>query len=185
MSDFFWLNPPQEVHIGETIRFRTMPDTDFWQRTHYGIRRHTGHCYLTGLQSDWKIQAKFEWIPNMQYDQCGLIAICDEENWIKVSTEYEDASLSRLGSVVTSLGYSDWASSEVELSRGGMQYRMTKTGNDFTIESSADGIGWSLMRIAHLHRLTETMKVGVYGCSPKDGGFPLEVSELKIEEFPL
>lgn len=37
----------------------------------------------------------------------------DSNNWFKASIEFEDKNLSRLGSVVTNNGYSDWATTDI------------------------------------------------------------------------
>ncbi|MFN2340367.1 MAG: DUF1349 domain-containing protein [Halanaerobium sp.] len=42
-----------------------------------------------------------------------MILRLDRENWIKISTEYEDQKISRLGSVVTNPNYSDWATEDI------------------------------------------------------------------------
>jgi hypothetical protein len=166
-----------EDETGFTLR--TQPDTDFWQRTHYGFRRDNGHCLLKPVTGDFAIQVKTTFQPEAQYDQCGLFARVDGENWIKCSTEFEDARHSRLGSVVTNLGYSDWASQDIA-TVDTVWYRMSRRGDDFLIEHSADGEAWRQMRICHLHHATETLHVGVYACSPVGEGFTCTFSDLSL-----
>ncbi len=43
-EDFFWLNEPEEYHFDRGLILKTEPNTDFWQRTHYGFERDNGHC---------------------------------------------------------------------------------------------------------------------------------------------
>jgi regulation of enolase protein 1 (concanavalin A-like superfamily) len=116
-----------------------------------------------------------------QFDQCGLIFWLDAENWCKVSIEYENAAYSRLGSVVTNNGYSDWATTDL-ITPTSFFYRVSRRGPDFLLESSPTGIDFRQMRVFHLHRLGETtlemgrtpqlpppaqpVEVGVYACSP-------------------
>jgi hypothetical protein len=100
------------------------------------------------------------------YDQCGLMVRLDSQNWIKVSTEYENEQVSRLGSVVTNLGYSDWATQDIQSSHREMWYRISKRGSDFLLESSFDGLDWHQLRITHLHKAAEAYEIGVYACSP-------------------
>ena len=47
------------------------------------------------------------------FDQCGVVMYLDSENWLKASIEYENERFQRLGSVVTNLGYSDWATTDI------------------------------------------------------------------------
>ncbi|MCD6342354.1 MAG: DUF1349 domain-containing protein, partial [Spirochaetaceae bacterium] len=53
--------------------------------------------------------------------------------------------------------------------------------NDFLIDSSPDGTIWTQMRIAHLHSRQRPLNAGIFACSPKNGGFKAEFSELSIE----
>lgn len=165
-QNFHWFNQPQRYQLGNGLEVFTDEKTDFWQRTHYGFQRDDGHCLLVRQAGDFSLMTQVQFSPREKYDQCGLIVRIDSQNWIKVSTEYEDESLSRLGSVVTNFGYSDWATQDVPSNRHTMWYRISKRGRDFLLESSDDEQTWIQMRIAHLHQETEYYDVGVYACSP-------------------
>jgi len=113
----------------------------------------------------------------------------DSQNWIKVSTEYESEHVSRLGSVVTNLGYSDWATQDVKSNYSEMWYRISKRGSDFLLENSYDGQAWLQMRITHLHREAEPCEIGVYACSPIGKDFQccfktLEISDSQWQAIP-
>ena len=126
---FCWLNEPARYKVGAGLEIWTDAETDFWQRTHYGFRRDDGHCLLARLDGDFCLSTHVEFRPQTQYDQCGLMVRVDAENWIKVSTEYESEEQSRLGSVVTTLGYSDWATQDVPSGEWGeMRYRISRNG---------------------------------------------------------
>jgi len=112
------------------------------------------------------------------YDQCGLILFIDDENWAKVSVEFENDSISRLGSVVTNLGYSDWATSDVPSVISEMWYRLNRRGQDFYIENSNDGKTYNQMRIFHLHKTSGKVQIGVYACSPLKSSFNAVFSEF-------
>ena len=125
---FFWHNRPEfEVRDGRLHIF-TSPDTDFWQTTHYGFRRDNGHCLLTSVDRDFSLTVRTDFFPKKQYDQCGLILRLDSGNWIKTSAEYETETHSRLGSVVTNLGFSDWATIDIDSSVKSMWYRIQTKG---------------------------------------------------------
>jgi hypothetical protein len=179
---FYWFNEPTTYRLGNGLEIFTDEKTDFWQRTHYGFRRDDGHCLLTALDGDFSITTRVEFQPREQYDQCGLIVRVDEENWIKTSTEYEDEQVSRLGSVVTNLGYSDWATQDVSSECTERWYRISKRGSDFLIESSLDGRDWIQLRIAHLHRMPAQLAAGVYACSPIGRAFRCRFSVLEGAE---
>jgi hypothetical protein len=163
---FAWFNEPARYTLGDGLEIWTDPETDFWQRTFYDFRRDDGHALLIPLAGDFSISTWVEYRPQAQYDQCGLMVRVDAENWIKLSTEYETETLSRLGSVVTNLGFSDWATQDVPSTRTAIGYRISRSGPDFRLEYSHDGQAWIQMRVTHLHRAADPLQVGVYTCSP-------------------
>jgi regulation of enolase protein 1 (concanavalin A-like superfamily) len=181
-DNFFWFNEPAQYRLGNGLEIYTDAETDFWQRTHYGFRRDDGHCLFTKQSGDFALMTHVAFRPQEKYDQCGLIVRVDAENWIKVSTEYESEDYSRLGSVVTNLGYSDWATQDIPSSHKAMWYRISKNGGDFLLENSFDGKTWGQLRVAHLHKLPESLEVGVYACSPIGKDFWCRFDLLEIAE---
>lgn len=164
--NFHWFNQPARFQAGNGLELYTNARTDFWQRTHYGFQRDDGHCLLTRQGGDFALLTQVEFRPQARFDQCGLIVRGDAENWIKVSTEYESESISRLGSVVTNIGYSDWATQDIPSTHKEMWYRISKDGPDFLLEHSYDGQTWAQLRITHLHKTFEQLEIGIYACSP-------------------
>lgn len=125
-DDFYWLNEPTHYRLGNGLEISTDEKTDFWQNTHYGFQRDDGHCLLMRQVGDFSLMTQVEFQPREKYDQCGLMVRIDSQNWIKVSTEYESEQASRLGSVVTNLGYSDWATQDISSRYREMWYRISK-----------------------------------------------------------
>ena len=179
---FYWFNEPSRYGLGNGLEIFTDEKTDFWQRTHYGFQRDDGHCLLTKQTGDFSLTTRVEFDPRQKYDQCGLIVRIDSQNWIKVSTEYESEHVSRLGSVSTNLGYSDWATQDIPSDGRAMWYRISKRGSDFLLENSHDGQTWLQMRITHLHRQAEQYEVGVYACSPIGKDFHCCFKSLEISD---
>lgn len=179
---FYWFNEPEQYDWNEGLTIRTVPQTDFWQNTHYGFQRDNGHCLLTKVTADFSFSAQLQFEPQEVYDQCGIFVRIDAYNWLKASVEYENTAYSRLGSVVTNLGYSDWATTDISSNIEQMSYRVSKRGSDFLIESSPDGIVWSQMRIAHLHQPFAQIEVGIYACSPKDSSFICKVKQMALHD---
>lgn len=181
-ADFFWFNEPTNYQLGNGLEIFTDPKTDFWQRTHYGFQRDDGHCLFTTQTGDFALMAHVEFHPQEKYDQCGLMVRGDKDHWIKVSTEYENEKIGRLGSVVTNRGYSDWATQDIPASHRQMAYRISKNGNDFLLENSYDGKEWLQLRITHLHKSFEQLQIGVYACSPIGKDFRCRFDLLTISE---
>ena len=178
---FCWRNaPPAHAIKAGGVSLLTGSKTDFWQRTHYGFQRDNGHCLLKRLSGDFTLQVRTAFEPNAQYDQCGLLARIDTDNWIKCSMEYETPHLSRLGSVVTNFGFSDWASQDIDSAPKSMWYRMSGTGQDFLLEASPDGNVWQQLRVTHMHSHKDTIDAGIYACSPVGHGFPCAFDNIRI-----
>jgi regulation of enolase protein 1 (concanavalin A-like superfamily) len=165
---FFWFNQPPAFAFERGLVMTTAARTDFWQRTHYGFRRDDGHCLLTQRTGDFALETRVEFEPRTRFDQGGLMVRVHGDSWIKSSVEFENGELSRLGSVVTNLGYSDWATQDLSSAVRSLCHRISRRGSDFLLEWSPDGHAWHQMRVAHLHALAPdaALDIGVYACSP-------------------
>jgi regulation of enolase protein 1 (concanavalin A-like superfamily) len=180
-AEFSWINKPGKFIIdAESLTIYTDPGTDLWQRTYYGFRNDNAHAFLTGTTGDFTFSIKTSFAPNTLYDQCGIVLYQDSDNWIKASVEYENGDFARLGSVVTNLGYSDWASADISSSIITMWYRLSRRGQDFLIEHSSDGIAYFQMRMLHMHIPIYSARIGIYACSPGESSFKAYFSELTI-----
>ena len=192
-----WLHPPASCEVTEqSVTLTTDPGTDFWQRTYYGFRNDNAPALLWERRDNFTFTARASFTYRNRYDQCGLIVYLDSDNWFKASAEAEDASMARLGSVVTNLGYSDWATTDIPTPTV-MWYRLSRRGPDFLLESSPDGTDFRQMRVFHLHRLGETtaemgkldppaapeqpMRFGLYACSPLESSFEVRFDHLTLE----
>jgi len=198
--DFFdarWIYKPEKYDVSsESVKITTMPVTDFWQRTYYGFRNDNAPSLLLESTENFTFTAKMEFQYGSMFDQCGLVIYEDQENWFKVSVESENSEISRLGSVVTNNGYSDWATVDIEPVNS-IWFRLSRRGADFLIESSEDGEIFRQMRIFHMHFLGETtdkmgkaepplknslpVRFGLYACSPLEASFEAVFTNFKIE----
>ncbi|MEO0405713.1 MAG: DUF1349 domain-containing protein [Cyanobacteria bacterium P01_A01_bin.135] len=192
-----WINEPKTCEVtSDKVVIITEEETDLWQRSYYGFRRNNAPGLLLEINDNFSFttRAKFEY--RNLFDQCGVIVYLDEENWFKASVEYENEDFSRLGSVVTNLGYSDWATTDIK-PLSCIWYRLSRRGPDFLIESSFDSYSFKQMRIFHLHQLgkttvamgkanpprpaNSTIRFGVYACSPLQSSFIATFTELCLE----
>lgn len=180
LQPFYWMCEPANWSLNAALEIRTDPDTDYWQRTHYGFRRDNGHFFCTELDGDFTLTAALSYEPTAQYDQCGLMCRVDADTWIKCSAEYETPAFSRLGSVVTNLGYSDWATQDIPATIKDIHYKLNRKGDDFLLSWSTDGREWQQMRITHLHHCPGQLRAGIYAYSPAGPGFLCRVTALQI-----
>ena len=177
-----WTRPPRDFTITpEEIRITTEPGTDLWQRTYYGFQND--NAPVLQLETDetrFSFTVRTDFDSKHRFDQCGVAIYLDSENWLKASIEYENEEYQRLGSVVTNLGYSDWATSDIPASVRSMWYRLSRREADYCIECSADGVHFQQMRICHLHAGAGTIRFGVYACSPENSSFEAVFSQMEL-----
>ncbi len=182
LKPFRWLHEPAQWGLAQTLGITTDPDTDYWQRTHYGFRRDNGHFFYTELDGDFSLSAAFQFQPTAQYDQCGLMCRVDGDAWIKCSVEYETPDVQPAGvRGHQSQGFSDWATQDVVGPVTRMHYKLDRYADDFRLSWSTDGRDWMQMRITHLHGCPARLQAGIYACSPTGPGFPVTVDDLQIE----
>jgi len=180
-KQFYWINPPQKFRLQNgVLEIQTDPETDFWQKTHYGFSKANAPAFLTKIEGDSTFSVKTRFQTQNRYDQCGVLLYIDDENWVKVSVEHENENFARLGSVVTNLGYSDWATTDIPFPVNEMGYRLSLKGQDVFIEYAEKGAGFKQMRICHLHKPVEGAGIGVYACSPLKSSFEAVFSELSL-----
>ena len=182
-KDLFWIHEPKEYDIGEKIVIKTEPVTDFWQRTYYGFRNDNAPALLVKTEEKYfSFIVRTDFDSHHRFDQCGVVLYQDSDNWIKASIEYENAQYQRLGSVVTNLGYSDWATTDIPAEQKFMYYRLSRRESDYCFENSLDGVHFKQMRIAHLFEGAGEIQLGVYACSPENSSFTAVFSEIRFTE---
>lgn len=183
-KNFLWTREPKNYMITEEkIEIVTEPHTDLWQRTYYHFRNDNAPLLQIEISDKYfSLVVKTEFESKKRFDQCGIIMYLDSENWLKASIEYENEEFQHLGSVVTNHGYSDWATTEIDASVKEMWYRLSRREDDFCIESSTDGKRFKQMRICHMFEAKETIKVGIYACSPEDSSFKATFKNMEIIE---
>ncbi len=182
LKNFRWINKPAKFELTkDTLCIETEPDTDLWQRTHYGFQNDNAPGFLAEINGDFTFSVKTQFNSGFMYDQCGVLLYQDSENWLKVSVEYENNEYARLGSVATNLGYSDWATTDIPAGISEMWYRVSRHGQDFFVENSTDGKDYLQMRILHFHKPIVVANIGVYACSPLESTFKATFSEFKFE----
>lgn len=183
-KNFLWTREPKNYTITEEkIEIVTEPHTDLWQRTYYHFRNDNAPLLQIEISDKYfSFVVKTEFESKKRFDQCGIIMYLDSENWLKASIEYENEEFQHLGSVVTNHGYSDWATTETDALVREMWYRLSRREDDFCIESSTDGKRFKQMRICHMFEAKETIKVGIYACSPEDSSFKATFKNMEITE---
>ena len=192
------LNPSQNFTVNhDQVSITTTPNTDFWQRTYYGFKHDNAPALLLTSDRNFSFTTRISFNYQARFDQAGVIIYVDSDNWFKASIEYETSDISRLGSVVTNQGYSDWATTDIS-TISSIWYRLSRRGADFLIEHSLNGKDFKQMRIFHLSALGDTDEIaaqlapteisaqpvqfGIYACSPLDSSFTATFEYLSLTD---
>ncbi len=184
VNNLIWIREPEKYSISEDkIEIITKPNTDLWQRTYYHFRNDNAPVLqLETEEKYFSFIVKTEFESKHRFDQCGVVVYLDSENWLKGSIEYENEDFQHLGSVVTNMGYSDWATTAIKADIKSMWYRLSRRENDFCIECSQDGENFSQMRVCHLWKADDKIKFGIYACSPENSSFKATFTNMKMLE---
>lgn len=184
IHNFHWTREPAGYSISsDSVQVITKPYTDLWQRTYYHFRNDNAPVFQMETEERFfSFTVKTEFDSKHRFDQCGVVMYLDSENWLKASVEYENQHFQHLGSVVTNLGYSDWATTAIDASVKSMWYRFSRRENDYCVECARDGQHFSQMRICHMHNAGGKIRFGIYACSPEDSSFKAVFSHMEMTE---
>ena len=182
LDNFQWTRLPKDFSVREDrVEIITNPHTDLWQRTYYHFRNDNAPVFqMETKEKFFSFTVKTEYASHHRFDQCGVVMYLDSENWLKASVEYENEEFQHLGSVVTNLGYSDWATTAIDAAVKTMWYRFSRREDDYCIECSQDGEHFSQMRICHMHKGGGTVRFGIYACSPEDSSFKATFTNMEM-----
>lgn len=184
INELSWTRVPADYTITDNqIEIITAPHTDLWQRTYYHFRNDNAPVLqMKTHEKFFSFVVKTEFESKHRFDQCGIVMYLDSENWLKASIEYENETFQHLGSVVTNMGYSDWATTEIDAHIKSMWYRFSRREDDYCIECSEDGVVFKQMRICHMWNGGNEISFGIYACSPEESSFKAKFTNMEITE---
>ena len=184
LKNFTWTRPPKSFEVTEeAVKIITDPNTDLWQRTYYHFQNDNAPVLQMETEEKFfSFTVKTRFSTEHLYDQCGIVMYLDSENWLKASIEYETETYQHLGSVVTNLGYSDWATTAIDASVKAMWYRFSRREDDYCVECSEDGIHFTQMRICHMWQGAGKIRFGIYACSPGDSSFEALFTDFSLTD---
>lgn len=182
-----WQCEPKEWFIDKSsseLVIKTDENTDYWQKTHYGFEADNGHFLYTETNKNFRITTKVKTLPKSKYDQAGLMIRLSKDIWIKTSLEYIPNGLSKLGAVVTNLGYSDWSTQYIDYKCEYLYFRISRIGQNGYVDFSLNGEEWNQIRIAHLDIPDHfAIKAGLYACSPQGKNQEVRFNYIEIEQI--
>lgn len=63
-----------------------------------------------------------------------------------------------------------------------MWYRLSRREDDYCIECSRDGRRFSQMRVCHMWEGADSVRFGIYACSPEDSSFLARFTGMDVTE---
>lgn len=170
LTDFTWLNEPRSWTVENgVLTLETEANTDFWQTTFYGFRRHSGHARLQPVSGDFTASVVVRGDYRELYDQAGLMLIIDETHWLKTGVEFTDGLMHF--SVVVTNGTSDWSVIPLARAQPNTEVHIRLTRHDAALRVQfhlGDGL-WQMARLCPFS--ADDARIGVMACSPERQGF--------------
>lgn len=172
-----WLNPPVSARVdGPDLLVAAVGGSDFWQRTSYGFRRHSGHALLVGMPVRTAVEVTFVLDYVEQYDQAGVMVHVDETSWVKAGVEVT-LGQPHLGAVVTR-EWSDWSLQAVpEWFGRTVTVRASRMTDSLVIRARADSDPWRLLRLAPMPAHAP-VTAGPYLCAPERAGLEVRFTRF-------
>lgn len=182
IKNFDWYNEPYNFRfIDEGLLIEAKPQTDFWQSRDYNFYKDNGHIFGENRQDNFILQAKWFFPKIKDSAQCGLIIRSDAYNWIKVGLLSPNPYCPQIGVVVSHQGYSDWSIVDFSKNINELYFRIKRRNNDFIVFYSQDGKSFHQIRMLHLPKISQTVFIGAYICSPKDERFEGILKEVDVQ----
>src|SRR2546422_7681158 len=142
-----WMNAPASWKVADgRVIVRSKPKTDFWRKTFYGHITDNGHFFHLPAGGEFTFEARIGGQYAALYDQAGLMARVDAENWVKCGTEFVGGE--RHASIVFTRDFSDW--STMKSADGPVWWRAVRTQDSLETICSADGKNFQPVRQGYL-----------------------------------
>lgn len=132
---------------------------DFWARTYYTplLIKHDASAFVLDVSSASEVTAtlSFEYTPQLQFDQAGLLIYIDNDHWVKCGIEYCDGS-ARLSVVVCNV-YSDWSTQPWPSCSATIRVHKILNSSSIVVEAAPlNTTKFDFIRIAHLSAMHGT-----------------------------
>ncbi|MEM6656497.1 MAG: cadherin-like domain-containing protein, partial [Pseudomonadota bacterium] len=136
---------------------------------------------------DFQISAGFLTEPNQTFQEHGLLVVQDDSNFIRFDIASTSNSVLRLIVGVVDNGDTDFELFQSIPSGSVTDFRITRSGDNWTFETSNDGVTWSTALV--LDHALQVSQVGVFaGSAPKDGvtpGYTAQVDYFENAADPI
>jgi uncharacterized protein len=180
MAPWTWLNEPARWAATPTgLELHAEPETDFWQVTHYGFVRDSGHFAHVAQDGDFTLTARFRAGFAAQYDQAGLMVRVDAATWLKCGIEHVDGT-DRMSVVATRGRRSDWSlHPALAAGEGAYALRLRREGDAVHVEALPAAGEAVALRMAPLDPDARVL-AGLMAAAPTGPGFRVEFDGVEL-----
>jgi len=175
----FWENQPMEFSLqADWLQITAGPKTDMFRDPNVTYNTDNAPKLLFKADENFVLSASIEHDFKNKWDGGAIVIRRDSMNWIKFCFEKDYTGAKRVVSVVTK-DISDDCNS-IQMNTNQVFYKVAKAGNVITLYSSADGIGWYLIR--HLQfDAPGGVEVGFLAQSPTGDRCEVKFSQIKYQ----
>ncbi|MEX0368916.1 MAG: cadherin-like domain-containing protein, partial [Ruegeria sp.] len=132
---------------------------------------------------DFQVEARFLTTPSQRFQLHGILIEEDADNWVRFDT-YSDGNVLRVFSGVTINGNSYVRINKV-IQAGDAEYiRVTRSGDTWTYEHSADGSNW-ITAGSHSHAITAASAGAFAGNVAQATGYTAQVDYIEFSNDPI
>lgn len=183
-SELSWINPPKDFALENgfsCLVVKPSKGSEFWKTSSKKYSYDSGHFLNVEISGDFIITSKIKMRPCHRYDQSGIMVRVSETCWIKAGYEQMDEDEGGITVTVANGKYSDWSLSGKADCKD-FTLRISREGNNYTIEYLDLNSHWVTVRMAHLENdyIGNSVKCGVFAESPEENGMSVSFDYLRI-----
>jgi regulation of enolase protein 1 (concanavalin A-like superfamily) len=133
---------------------------------------------------DFSLSAKVRLDPRSRWDSGALTVFVDKNHWGKLCLENANGDGKLAVVMVVNKNVSDDSYTDLFASDNALYLKITRKGQAFFFNASADGKTWRMFRAFSLDTDLAPLRVGLLAQSPTGDGIHAEFSDIRYEKAP-
>lgn len=177
-----WLNEPAQWEIKDNkLTMYTTPQSDYWNKSHYGFTVYDGPFLYTERSGEFEVSVKMSATYKSRFDQVCLMLRIDENNYVKTGVEYVDGIFNI--STVHTIEKSSWSVLGLKDKPKNVWMKAVRRLDALEIFYSTDGTNYIMTNTVYFPEF-KTVQVGMMAASPDGNGFNAVFEDFKITHLP-
>lgn len=181
LSSMQWFNEPGDWNVkNEKLTMQVTPQSDYWNKTHYGFTVNDGPFLYTERGGEFEVVVELKGAYKSRFDQMGLMLRIDDNNWIKTGIEYVDGVYNF--STVHTINHSSWSVITLKEKPESIWAKAIRRRDAVEISYSTDGEHFKMSNIVYFPEY-KTVRVGMMAASPDGDGFKAVFEHFQIKHL--